>query len=1582
MNDIAIVGLGCRFPGAADLRAYWKLLLRGERQFTAVPKDRWNHDTFHRPGDPQAPDSAYTDQVAFLRDVDRFAAAHYGLPPRRAEAMDPQHRLALDVTREALDDAGLGRGGFDRERTGVFFGVSVSDYRELATARLRALGLADGSLGLAADSDALNALQDSAARDLPPIGTFTMPGVLLNMAPAAVSRHFGLGGPSFTVDAACSSSLVALDHAVAQLRRGACAAAVVGGVYLSLTPDSLVGFSRLGALSAAGVCRPFDSRADGFVLGEGAGAVILRPLQDALVDGNRVYAVIKGVGSANDGASTGPLTPSAEGQLRAMRGAFDDAGLSPDAVSFIEAHGTGTSVGDRAEVEALRRLRTEGGDRGPGVCYLSSGKALIGHSLSAAGIAGLIKTALVVHHRTVVPQPDVIPHPELGLDAAGLRVADTARALPRARSTGAGPVCAAVSSFGFGGTNVHAVLQQAPTSPSVRRPSLSPRTHGDNAVRDAEPQLALISAGSPQLLREHIDDLLDHLEQRGAMPAVSMAALAHTLAGREPLPSRLAIVAGDTAEFTERLRRARRQLAEGARGDLGDGAFAADAPLRSAARRIAFVYPGQGSQRPGMMRELHERYPDFRDAVDALGAEARRHTGVDPADLLYGPTADSANETGLRRRLAPTEVCQPLLGTVQLAATGLLAASGVVPDVVLGHSVGEFAAAATAGVLPAEETVALLARRGAVLRDAEGEPRGSMLAVQTDEETCRRLVEDVRDVWVACFNEPRQTVVSGSREALDALRRRCAEAGIATRALEVSNAFHSPRLAAGDEAMRADLDGRPLAKPRLPLVSCVSGTVCDDPDELRRLWSRHACAPVRFSDAVRSAYDAGARLFVQVTGGNSLLSAVRRNLAGQDDVHVVAVDNPAPDAQRGYLGALARLAVLGVDVDVRQLIEPADRQLLNLPIARLETRSYWWGPRPTAAAPGTRTAPTTPTTPPTPPIPAAAPRPRPSLAPTKDHPMQELLDLIQHQVTLLGRLGEALTDATHRDPAQPAEAAQPAQRVEPARPAAVATETEAVQDAVFEQIARISAFPASDLHAGQRLVDDLGFDSLMLTDLFTSLKRRWPSLTVDERCARPTVGSVTALVREAAMPGPSADPIRLPRPADPSVPEPRHAEPRHAEPRHVAHIAPTHAEPTPAASPPPVGLLPQDQTRIDRFPEVTAHQERMSLLDRLDLPNPYLRVHEGGMTDTTVVDGRELISFSGFNYLGLASDPRTTEAVEEAVARCGTSASASRLLSGSRPLHLELERELADTLGTEDAITLTSGHATNVTVIGHLVGPDDLIVHDSLAHDSILQGCRLSGATRRPFPHNDAAALDALLTRIRHQYRRVLVVVEGVYSMDGDIADLPALIDVKRRHGALLMVDEAHSIGVIGATGRGIGEYHDVDRGAVDLWGGTLSKALAGCGGYIGAGRSVVEYLRYTAPGFVYSAGMTPANAAASLAALRTMRAEPQRLTRLRENSALFVSLARRAGVDIGASHDSPIVPCIVGDSARTLRLAEALFREGISVNPILHPAVPEELTRLRFFVTCAHTPDQIRRTVDALRRHLPYADTATAAAA
>lgn len=389
--------------------------------------------------------------------------------------------------------------------------------------------------------------------------------------------------------------------------------------------------------------------------------------------------------------------------------------------------------------------------------------------------------------------------------------------------------------------------------------------------------------------------------------------MAHTLGSRRPLTARLAIVADDTKAFVERLRHSRRQLVEGERGDLGDGAYAADAPLPAEQRRLAFVYPGQGSQRPGMMRDLHERFPGFRATVDGLGAAAREDAGLDIGDLLYGEPAttdgdsDDAGEIG--RRLASTEVCQPLLGTVQIATTRLLAGFGIAPDLVLGHSVGEFAAAAAAGALTDEDTVRLLVHRGATLRKAESCLRGGMLAVQTDKETCRRLVNGIDDVWLACFNQPRQVVVSGTPHGLDAMRQACAEAGVVTVALDVSNAFHSPRLATADEKMRADLADRPVGSPVVPFVSSVNAAVCTDPERLRELWARHASAPVLFGDAVRTAYDQGARVFLQVTGGNSLLTSVRRNLADHGDVHVVPVAGVAPDGGRGLVRALARLAV-------------------------------------------------------------------------------------------------------------------------------------------------------------------------------------------------------------------------------------------------------------------------------------------------------------------------------------------------------------------------------------------------------------------------------------------------------------------------------------------------------------------------------------------------------------------------------------------------------------------------------------------------------------------------------------------------
>ncbi|WP_295591453.1 aminotransferase class I/II-fold pyridoxal phosphate-dependent enzyme [uncultured Lamprocystis sp.] len=370
---------------------------------------------------------------------------------------------------------------------------------------------------------------------------------------------------------------------------------------------------------------------------------------------------------------------------------------------------------------------------------------------------------------------------------------------------------------------------------------------------------------------------------------------------------------------------------------------------------------------------------------------------------------------------------------------------------------------------------------------------------------------------------------------------------------------------------------------------------------------------------------------------------------------------------------------------------------------------------------------------------------------------------------------------------------------------------------------------------------------------------------------------------------------------------------------------------------------------------------------RLGISNPFFRPHDGIAGNTTVIAGQTYINFSSYNYLGLSGHPLVSAAAKQAIDDYGTSVSASRLVSGERPIHRALEEALARLHGVDDCITFVSGHATNVTTIGVLCGPGDLVLHDSLIHNSILQGIALSKAKRLSFPHNDWAAADRLLSEIRGQFRRVLIIIEGLYGMDGDVPDLPQFILVKLRHHALLMVDEAHSFGVLGARGLGIREHFGVDGGAVDIWMGTLSKALAGCGGYIAGGRVLTELLKCSAPGFVYSVGMAPPLAAASLAALAVLQAEPERVARLRERAQLFFELVKRCRIDVGLSQGLSIVPVITASSIKAARLADALFRRGINVQPIVYPAVNERAARLRFFLSCEHTEDQIRAAVDAL---------------
>jgi len=374
---------------------------------------------------------------------------------------------------------------------------------------------------------------------------------------------------------------------------------------------------------------------------------------------------------------------------------------------------------------------------------------------------------------------------------------------------------------------------------------------------------------------------------------------------------------------------------------------------------------------------------------------------------------------------------------------------------------------------------------------------------------------------------------------------------------------------------------------------------------------------------------------------------------------------------------------------------------------------------------------------------------------------------------------------------------------------------------------------------------------------------------------------------------------------------------------------------------------------------------------KLGIPNPYFRAHEYASGREASIDGKKYLNFASYNYLGLSGNKDVNHAAKQAIDQYGTSVSASRVASGERLIHRQLEQALADAYEVEDCVVFVSGHATNVTTIGYLFGKNDLIIHDALIHNSALQGAQLSGATRISFPHNDLEALTRILEKERNHFEQVLIIVEGIYSMDGDYPDLPALVALKKKYKTYLMVDEAHSFGVMGKTGLGIREHFNVAGTDVDIWMGTLSKALASSGGYITGNSALVEHLKFAAPGFLYSVGLAPPVAAAALQSLRCMLAEPDRVERLQQRGKQFLEQLRALGVDVGNSTGFAIVPAITGSSIKAGRLADALFQRGINVQPILYPAVEEKAARLRFFISSEHTEEDINFAVKILAEEI-----------
>ena len=519
---------------------------------------------------------------------------------------------------------------------------------------------------------------------------------------------------------------------------------------------------------------------------------------------------------------------------------------------------------------------------------------------------------------------------------------------------------------------------------------------------------------------------------------------------------------------------------------------------------------------------------------------------------------------------------------------------------------------------------------------------------------------------------------------------------------------------------------------------------------------------------------------------------------------------------------------------------------------------------------------------------------------------------------------------------------------------------EVLQSHIREQIAKVLGFSDPEDIDTQEKFADLGMDSLMAVEFKNSLQASLgDAVSLTAAFDYPTVELLTEYIA-----GELTEEIIAVKVSQPSVPTP--------DVPQTSSDNKLNGKDSTATKRTPVNIQPEF-TQFKLTPEYINLKKDLERVEQLG--NPFFSLHQGIAKDTIKTGDCELINYSSYNYIGMSGDLKVIEATQLAIAQYGTSVSASRVLSGERPIHLELEKAIADLIGTEDAIIYVGGHATNVSTIGHLFGEQDLIICDALSHNSIREGCNLSGATVIDFPHNDTQALEAILERERTKYQKVLIAIEGIYSTDGDLAPLPEIVELKQHYQTFLLVDEAHSIGVLGLSGGGIREHLNLQPTDVDLWMGTLSKSFASCGGYIAGCSELIQYLKYTAPGFVFSVGMSPANTASALAAIALLKAEPERAIKLQSKAKFCLSLAKSKGFNTGKSADSPIIPIIVGEPNKAVRLSQLLQQEGINVNPMVYPSVAYDAARLRFFITCLHTEAQIQFTMNTLETAIARLD-------
>jgi acyl transferase domain-containing protein/NAD(P)H-dependent flavin oxidoreductase YrpB (nitropropane dioxygenase family)/NAD(P)-dependent dehydrogenase (short-subunit alcohol dehydrogenase family) len=915
--DIAIVGMACYFPGSTSLQAYWENILNKVNVIGEVPPTHWDWRLYYDP-DPRAPDKIISKWGGFLDDIP-FDPFVYGITPNSLHSIDPLHLYLLEAVRHALADAGYADRPFDRERTCAILGVGGGG-NPLAVAYgfrtcLPLLDTVDG-LGITGDE-----VLKRTEKMLPAWTEDTFPGILLNVAVGRVANRFNFGGANYAVDAACGSSLASVQACIRELETGTSDVAVAMGADIVQTPYAYMAFSKTHALSPRGQCRPFDAGADGIVLSEGVAAIILKRRADAERDGDRIYAVIRGMGASSDGRDKGLTAPRAEGQLRALRRAYANAGFSPARVALIEAHGTGTVVGDQTEAQALGQVFREAGAEAQS-CAVGSVKSMIGHSKCAAGIAGLVKTTLALHRKVLPPTLVDKPNAKGNFDTGPLYLNGEARPWIHGAEE---PRCAGVSAFGFGGTNFHLALEEYTNELTAERPP---------ALNHWPAELLVWRRPTSHALQEALEQCHHALEE-GARPRLAGLALSLWKANRpEPSQPIVAIVATSVEDLKDKLSIALDSV-RSSKPRLHDprGIHYAETPADESGK-VAFLFPGQGSQYPNMLGQLAMTFAEVREAFDR--AEGRLAGLLDRplGRYVFPPTAFSQEkERELRQALTQTEVAQPAVGAADLGMFHLLTELGLQADFLAGHSYGDYVALCAAGALAERDLPRLSYQRGKVIVEASAQTPGTMAAFDAPAKVVEALITGVDGATLANKNAPNQTVISGTETAVEAALAKGKMQGLRGQKIAVSRGFHSPLVAQARGPLARALAEVRLAAPRCPVFSNTTAAPYPrDPSAMAALLAEHLVSPVLFHQEILAMYEAGARVFVEVGPQGVLTGLVGQILAEQPHVAVASDLKGRPGlVQLQHL--LGWLLVSGVPVKLDRLY--AGRALRTLDLTSL-----------------------------------------------------------------------------------------------------------------------------------------------------------------------------------------------------------------------------------------------------------------------------------------------------------------------------------------------------------------------------------------------------------------------------------------------------------------------------------------------------------------------------------------------------------------------------------------------------------------------------------------------------------------------